>query len=243
MQLEWLVCTRYCARHGRQVDADRHSPCGLLPTSLSLSLQVYIFLIANVNHHRPQFLEPHYEVRVPQDTLPGVELLRVQATDEDKGKGLIYTIQGSQDLGSASLFQLDPSTGVLVTVGKLDLGSGPSQHTLTVMVSDLGAWGWVGLPSVPIVLDTGQSGDTSQLARGFFQKGCLKCWQIGWLPWKSLLALVFSTLPQNMSQQSFPRSLWIHIVLELEGMETRSAKALGSSKEDLLSESCACVCT
>ncbi|XP_007188683.2 protocadherin Fat 2 [Balaenoptera acutorostrata] len=98
--------------------------------------QVYIFMIANVNHHRPQFLKPHYEVRVPQDTLPGVELLQVQATDQDKGKGLIYTIHGSQDPGSASLFQLDPSSGVLVTVGKLDLGSGPSQHTLTVMVRD-----------------------------------------------------------------------------------------------------------
>ncbi|XP_036735003.2 protocadherin Fat 2 [Manis pentadactyla] len=101
-----------------------------------IATQVYIFMIANVNHHRPQFLEAHYEVRVPQDTLPGVELLQVQATDEDKGKGLIYTIYGSQDPGSASLFQLDPSSGVLVTVGKLDLGSGPSQHTLTVMVRD-----------------------------------------------------------------------------------------------------------
>lgn len=109
-------------------------------------------MIANVNHHRPQFLEAHYEVRVPQDTLPGVELLQVQATDPDKGKGLIYTIHGSQDPGSASLFQLDPSSGVLVTVGKLDLGLGPSQHTLTVMVSKLrnqgrmhlhvDVWGW-----------------------------------------------------------------------------------------------------
>eukprot|EP00069_Balaena_mysticetus_P017270 bmy_10540T0 len=62
--------------------------------------------------------------------------LTVEATDQDKGKGLIYTIHGSQDPGSASLFQLDPSSGVLVTVGKLDLGSGPSQHTLTVMVRD-----------------------------------------------------------------------------------------------------------
>ncbi|XP_022445886.1 protocadherin Fat 2 [Delphinapterus leucas] len=104
--------------------------------SHTIDTQVYIFMIANVNHHRPQFLKPHYEVRVPQDTLPGVELLRVQATDQDKGKGLIYTIHGSQDPGSASLFQLDPSSGVLVTVGKLDLGSGPSQHTLTVMVRD-----------------------------------------------------------------------------------------------------------
>ncbi|XP_069340449.1 protocadherin Fat 2 [Eulemur rufifrons] len=104
--------------------------------SRTIVTQVYIFMIANVNHHRPQFLEAHYEVRVPQDTLPGVELLRVQATDQDKGKGLIYTLHGSQDPGSASLFQLDPSSGVLVTVGKLDLGSGPSQHTLTVMVRD-----------------------------------------------------------------------------------------------------------
>ncbi|XP_058148651.1 protocadherin Fat 2 [Dasypus novemcinctus] len=104
--------------------------------SHTIATQVYIFMIANINHHRPQFLEAHYEVRVPQDTLPGVELLRVQATDPDKGKGLIYTIYGSQDPGSASLFQLDPSSGILVTVGKLDLGSGSSQHTLTVMVRD-----------------------------------------------------------------------------------------------------------
>uniref|UniRef100_A0A8C0QJR8 Protocadherin Fat 2 n=1 Tax=Canis lupus familiaris TaxID=9615 RepID=A0A8C0QJR8_CANLF len=104
--------------------------------SHTIATQVYIIMIANVNHHRPQFLEAHYEVRVPQDTLPGVELLQVQATDPDKGKGLIYTIHGSQDPGSASLFQLDPSSGVLVTVGKLDLGLGPSQHTLTVMVRD-----------------------------------------------------------------------------------------------------------
>uniref|UniRef100_A0A8C3YB10 Protocadherin Fat 2 n=1 Tax=Catagonus wagneri TaxID=51154 RepID=A0A8C3YB10_9CETA len=104
--------------------------------SHTIATQVYIFMIANVNHHRPQFLEDSYEVRVPQDTLPGVELLRVQATDQDMGKGLIYTIHGSQDPSSASLFQLDPSSGVLVTVGKLGLGSGPSRHTLTVMVRD-----------------------------------------------------------------------------------------------------------
>ncbi|XP_006893802.1 PREDICTED: protocadherin Fat 2 [Elephantulus edwardii] len=101
-----------------------------------IATQVYVFMVANVNHHRPQFLESHYEVKVPQGTLPGVELLRVQATDQDKGKGLIYTIHGSQDPGSASLFQLDPSSGILVTVGKLGLGTGPSQHTLTVMVRD-----------------------------------------------------------------------------------------------------------
>ncbi|KAL6080931.1 hypothetical protein STEG23_001955, partial [Scotinomys teguina] len=102
----------------------------------TIATQVHIFMIANVNHHRPQFLQENYEVRVPQDTLPGVELLRVQATDQDHGKGLIYTIHNSQDPGSANLFQLDPSSGVLVTVGRLDLHSGPAQHILMVMVRD-----------------------------------------------------------------------------------------------------------
>ncbi|XP_060053958.1 protocadherin Fat 2 [Erinaceus europaeus] len=100
----------------------------------TITTQVSIAMIANVNRHRPQFLETTYEIRVPQDTLPGVELLRVQAIDPDPGKGLIYTIHGSQDLASASLFQLDPSSGVLVTVGKL--GPGPCQHMLTIMVRD-----------------------------------------------------------------------------------------------------------
>ncbi|KAG8509268.1 Protocadherin Fat 2 [Galemys pyrenaicus] len=104
--------------------------------SRAIATQVHVAMIANVNRHRPQFLKAHYEVRVPQDTPPGVELLQVQASDPDQGKALVYTIQGSQDPGSASLFQLDPGSGVLVTVGKLDLGPGPTQHTLTVMVRD-----------------------------------------------------------------------------------------------------------
>ncbi|XP_076993564.1 protocadherin Fat 2 [Tamandua tetradactyla] len=124
----------------RPLDARRRSSYNLTVEvtdgSQAIATQVSVFMIANVNHHRPQFLEAHYEVRVPQDTLPGVELLQVQATDKDKGKGLIYTLYGSQDPRSASLFQLDPSSGVLVTVGKLDLSSGSSQHTLTVMVRD-----------------------------------------------------------------------------------------------------------
>lgn len=116
------------------------SLCPCSPIGLFVSCppaQVHIFMIANINRHRPQFLRDHYEVTVPQDTLPGVELLQVQASDQDNGKGLIYTIHSSQDPGSASLFQLDPSSGVLVTVGRLDLLSWPSRHILMVMVSKI----------------------------------------------------------------------------------------------------------
>ncbi|XP_043843520.1 protocadherin Fat 2 isoform X3 [Dromiciops gliroides] len=100
-----------------------------------ITTQVFIHLIS-INQHRPQFLEAQYEVKVPQDTPPGLELLRVQATDQDKGKNLVYTIQGSLDARSTKLFQLDPSSGSLVTVGKLDLDSGLSHHVLTIMVRD-----------------------------------------------------------------------------------------------------------
>ncbi|XP_027697609.1 protocadherin Fat 2 isoform X3 [Vombatus ursinus] len=103
--------------------------------SRTITTQVFIHLIS-INQHRPQFLKAQYEVKVPQDTPPGLELLRVQATDQDKGKSLVYTIQGSVDTRSTKFFQLDPSSGSLVTVGKLDLGSGLSRHVLTVMVRD-----------------------------------------------------------------------------------------------------------
>lgn len=88
----------------------------------------------DINQHRPQFLESHYEIRIPEDTPSGREILQVSATDKDKRKGLIYTIHGSVDPKSTRLFQLDPSSGALTTAE--GFSSHPvSQHTLTVMVS------------------------------------------------------------------------------------------------------------
>ena len=95
--------------------------------------QAFIHVI-DINQHRPQFLESHYEVRIPEDTPSGREILQVSATDKDKGKGLIYTIHGSVDPKSTRLFQLDPSSGVLTTAEGFSSQPMP-QHTLTVMVS------------------------------------------------------------------------------------------------------------
>lgn len=95
--------------------------------------QAFIHVI-DINQHRPQFLENHYEVRIPEDTPSGREILQVRATDKDKGKGLIYTIHGSVDPKSTRLFQLDPSSGVLTTAEGFSSQPMP-QHTLTVMVS------------------------------------------------------------------------------------------------------------
>lgn len=95
--------------------------------------QAFIHVI-DINQHRPQFLESHYEVRIPEDTPSGREILRVGATDKDKGKGLIYTIHGSVDPKSTRLFQLDPGSGALTTAEGFSSQPMP-QHTLTVMVS------------------------------------------------------------------------------------------------------------
>lgn len=99
-----------------------------------LSPQQAFIHVIDINQHRPQFLESHYEVRIPEDTPSGREILQVSATDKDKGKGLIYTIHGSMDPKSTRLFQLDPSSGVLTTAEGFSSQPVP-QHTLTVMVS------------------------------------------------------------------------------------------------------------
>ncbi|CAM5159687.1 unnamed protein product [Natator depressus] len=96
--------------------------------------QAYIHVI-DINQHRPQFQESHYELTIPEDTPPGTEILRVSATDEDKGKGLIYTLHGSVDPRSTQLFQLDPSSGAIMTAEGLSSQS-MLQHILTVMVRD-----------------------------------------------------------------------------------------------------------
>uniref|UniRef100_A0A8C5UBS7 FAT atypical cadherin 2 n=1 Tax=Malurus cyaneus samueli TaxID=2593467 RepID=A0A8C5UBS7_9PASS len=102
--------------------------------SSTIKTQAFIHVI-DINQHRPQFLESHYEVRIPEDTPSGREILRVSATDKDKGKGLIYTIHGSVDPKSTRLFQLDPSSGALTTAEGFSSQPMP-QHTLTVMVRD-----------------------------------------------------------------------------------------------------------
>ncbi|XP_077182634.1 protocadherin Fat 2 isoform X2 [Paroedura picta] len=98
--------------------------------------QAYIRVI-DINQHRPQFLEHYYEATVPEDAPPGTEVIWVSATDDDRGKGLIYTLDSSVDLRSMKLFQMDPSHGTLRTVMRLSSQS-MLLHTLTVMVRDQG---------------------------------------------------------------------------------------------------------
>ncbi|XP_053315030.1 protocadherin Fat 1 [Spea bombifrons] len=100
----------------------------------SISTQVLIKVI-DTNDHRPEFSTSKYEVLIPEDINPETEILQVTATDKDEKNKLIYTLQSSTDPASLKKFRIDPATGSLYIVEKLDHET-MQQHILTVMVRD-----------------------------------------------------------------------------------------------------------
>lgn len=99
-----------------------------------MSLQVYINII-DTNDHRPEFSLLEYQVVIAEDILPETEILQVSASDRDEKNKLIYTMQSSMDPTSLRKFRLDPVTGSLYTVEKLD-HEVIHQHVLTVTVKN-----------------------------------------------------------------------------------------------------------
>uniref|UniRef100_A0A670Y792 FAT atypical cadherin 1 n=1 Tax=Pseudonaja textilis TaxID=8673 RepID=A0A670Y792_PSETE len=100
----------------------------------TISTQVYINVI-DTNDHRPEFSLLEYQVVIAEDILPETEILQVSASDRDEKNKLIYTMQSSMDPTSLRKFRLDPVTGSLYTVEKLD-HEVIHQHVLTIMVRD-----------------------------------------------------------------------------------------------------------
>ncbi|XP_075052740.1 protocadherin Fat 1 isoform X1 [Mixophyes fleayi] len=122
----------------RPLDAEQKSNYNLTVEATdgtrSISTQVYIKVI-DTNDHRPEFSTSKYEVLIPEDIRPETEVLQVIATDKDEKNKLIYTLQSSTDPVSLKKFRIDPATGSLYIVEKLDHES-MQQHILTVMVRD-----------------------------------------------------------------------------------------------------------
>ncbi|XP_077135758.1 protocadherin Fat 1 isoform X2 [Ranitomeya variabilis] len=122
----------------RPLDAEQKSNYNLTVEATdgtrSISTQVYIKVI-DTNDHRPQFSTSKYEVLIPEDIRTETEILQVIATDKDEKNKLIYTLQSSTDPASLKKFRIDPATGSLYVVEKLDHETA-QQHILTVMVRD-----------------------------------------------------------------------------------------------------------
>ncbi|XP_029442811.1 protocadherin Fat 1 isoform X2 [Rhinatrema bivittatum] len=122
----------------RPLDAEQKSNYNLTVEATdgtkSISTQVLIKII-DTNDHRPEFSTSKYEVLIPEDTVPETEILQISATDKDEKNKLIYTLQSSTDPVSLKKFRMDPGTGFLYVVEKLDHET-MHQHILTVMVRD-----------------------------------------------------------------------------------------------------------
>ncbi|XP_051506018.1 protocadherin Fat 1-like [Myxocyprinus asiaticus] len=102
----------------------------------SISTQVTIQVI-DTNEHRPQFGQNQYEISIPEETIPGMKILEINATDRDEKYKLSYTLLSSTDLFNLKKFRLDPGTGFLYTTEELDHET-MHRHVLTVMVRDQG---------------------------------------------------------------------------------------------------------
>ncbi|XP_037636152.1 protocadherin Fat 2 [Sebastes umbrosus] len=100
----------------------------------SATTQAYIRVL-DMNEHRPVFLKPLYEVRVPEDTSPWKDILQISARDADTNSKLVYSIHSSLHPDSTKFFHLDPKSGVMVMTEELDYET-ISVHTLIVMVRD-----------------------------------------------------------------------------------------------------------
>ncbi|XP_053559873.1 protocadherin Fat 1 isoform X2 [Bombina bombina] len=122
----------------RPLDAEQKSNYNLTVEATdgtrSISTQVLIKVI-DTNDHRPEFSTSKYEVLIPEDVQPETEILQVMATDKDEKNKMIYTLQSSTDPVSLKKFRIDPATGSLYIVEKLDHEI-LQQHILTVMVRD-----------------------------------------------------------------------------------------------------------
>ncbi|KAF7651331.1 hypothetical protein LDENG_00112250, partial [Lucifuga dentata] len=122
----------------RRLDAARRSNYNLTvrvtDSHHSATTQAYIRVL-DMNEHRPVFLKPLYEVRVPEDTSPWKDILQISAQDADTNSKLVYSIHSSLHPDSIKFFHLDPKSGVLVMTEELDYEK-ISVHTLIIMVRD-----------------------------------------------------------------------------------------------------------
>uniref|UniRef100_G3X0B3 Cadherin EGF LAG seven-pass G-type receptor 2 n=1 Tax=Sarcophilus harrisii TaxID=9305 RepID=G3X0B3_SARHA len=88
------------------------------------------------NDNAPQFSEKRYVVQVREDVTPGAPVLRVTATDRDKGSNALvhYSIMSGNARGQ---FYLDAQTGALDVVSPLDYETA-KEYTLRIRAQDGG---------------------------------------------------------------------------------------------------------
>ncbi|XP_054595040.2 protocadherin gamma-A11 isoform X21 [Nothobranchius furzeri] len=77
-------------------------------------------VVLDANDNAPVFSQSVYGVTVPENASQGTVILRVSATDDDKGANAEVTYSFSQHSRASSLFKIDPHSGEITVTGVLD---------------------------------------------------------------------------------------------------------------------------
>ncbi|KAG8522372.1 LOW QUALITY PROTEIN: Protocadherin Fat 3, partial [Galemys pyrenaicus] len=99
----------------------------------SVAVTQVLVRVLDSNDNGPEFSQPHYDVTLSEDVLPDTEILRLEASDRDEQHTLTFSLHSSLDAGSLRKFRVDPSSGVLSTIERLD-HEAQDRHLLNVMV-------------------------------------------------------------------------------------------------------------
>ena len=107
-----------------------------LNSELGTSVPIVV-TVGNVNEHAPLFSRVMFEVGVREGADAGVMVTVVSADDADMGEFgvLVYRVIGQED---PPRFSIDPSTGEVLTVGRLNQVQG-SEFNFTVEAADGGS--------------------------------------------------------------------------------------------------------
>ncbi|NWS38502.1 CDHR3 protein, partial [Probosciger aterrimus] len=124
------------------------------PDGLNSTKTVNIKII-NINDERPYFITKQRIYRIPEEQSPGTVVANVTAKDpDDEGSPsrLFYSIQSSE-----RYFSINPSTGVLQVIGRIDRDALPLRlHpniSLIVRVEDSPSGGHVSEMEITIIID------------------------------------------------------------------------------------------
>ena len=110
---------------------------GSNPISSQSAETTILILVEDVNDNPPVFEEDSYSVSVAENQPVGTSLLTLRAMDRDTGQNAEISYQLATDSPTSDFFQLDSSTGELLTASLLDFEAAES-YMLTVMASDGG---------------------------------------------------------------------------------------------------------
>ncbi|XP_064376827.1 protocadherin alpha-2-like [Dromaius novaehollandiae] len=89
--------------------------------SLSGTMELVISVL-DVNDNAPEFNQSVYKVQLPENSAPATLILQLTATDKDEGinQEISYAFSDTTAASWKGVFRIDPKSGELSTVGKLD---------------------------------------------------------------------------------------------------------------------------